>query len=760
MLSGGFSRRAGMLSLIGLLFTVAPVLANGIIIPVPPPIVIQPPVRPMPQPVRPLIVKKDIVKVNITGGVVQTEVDEVFYNPNARQLEGTYIFPLPEGANISKFVLYINGEPVEAELLTAEKARQIYEDIVRRMIDPALLEFAGRNLFKARVFPIPANGERRVVLTYTESLSPDASVWTYRYPLSIAKFSPAPVEEVNVTISAKVGRKVSTVYSTSHPGGKIEKKGEDEFTYTYVASNVLPQKDLFLHYVTAAGDIVASPVVHRAAGEDGYVMLLISAGEAPEKDAVPKDIVFVVDTSGSMRGNKIKQAQAALKYCVEGLLAEDRFEIVSFSTEARPLFSSLQPADDAHRKQALENVANMTATGGTNMEEALTLALKALASGKDAGRPAFVIFLTDGIPTVGERDADTLVKMVLGKKAGSRFFMFGVGDDLNAFLIDQLARDTGGVKTYVGTEEDLELKLSSFYAKIARPALTDISITATGVTLDDIYPKKLPDVFYGQEMVLMGRVKGSGEGDIVVKGKRGNRDVEVRTKASFPEDVKCPGLSRLWAARKVAYLLEIVRLEGETEDLRREIVDLAKKYGIITPYTSMLVVEDTATTVPTAPGVRGPRPEAPAPLADAGIRRKAGEARVAFDMEAGKSAVAASRELNQMAQIGGQTAGDRGRWGGAGGMAPAEKAEADYEEALVMDEARELVKHVADKTFYKSGRYWQDSEFKANMKVNEVKYLSDEYFALLKDDPQLGKYLAVGTHVIVVWKGEAYKIIE
>ena len=729
-----------------ILMGAASVLADGFIIIVPPP---EP--RPLPQPVQrlaPLAVRKHIVKVDIDGLVAATEVDQVFYNPNNMQLEGEYIFPLPEGASIKDFTLYINGEPVKAELLDADTARKTYEDIVRRMRDPALLEYSGRGLFRARIFPIPALGERRIVLKYSETLSPDADLWGYRYPLNTEKFSSAPLEEVSVEVNCRSKRRIQGVYSASHPSGKIEKAEDGKsFKFSWQERNVKPEKDFTIHFVTEQGAVTAAPVVHKSGGEDGYFMLLVSvSGENQNKDVIPKDIILVVDTSGSMRGDKMEQAKKALKFCVQGLSEGDNFNVISFSTGVHPFYEKLMEATKDNVKDAAGKIGELESTGGTNIAEALTTALQMMGDRTD--RPGYIVFLTDGQPTVGDTTPDGISgTIVKANKRKARLFIFGVGDDLNAILLDRLSSENRGAKTYVGDKEDLEVKVSSFYSKISHPALSDVKLKIEGVDAYDVYPKEMPDLFFGQELAVYGRFKGEGKGVIILDGSVAGKRQVVKREAVFPADSTAEAVPRLWAAQKIASLLEEIRLEGETQALKDEVVRLAKKYGVITPYTSMLVLEDEK--VGRTPAVLRRAAESAGAAAPAGqeqpltkMEREAKDAQFGFSADKGRDAVEASKS------IGGMTA-------------PVSPAETSLRlEGMKTSGLETAVKQLADKTFYLVGGYWQDADFDpAKMQAKEIKFLSDEYFGLLKNKPAAGKYLALGEKVIVVIDGQAWKVI-
>src|SRR6266581_645161 len=544
--------------------------------------------RPTHFPFAPLEVTSHHVNVAIDGQVAITSIDQEFYNPNDQRLEGFYMFPVPKGAHIDKLSVEIGGKMVDAELLSADKARQIYEDIVRRMRDPALLEYAGRDLFKVRIFPIEPRSRKPIKISYTELLRADAGTVTYSYPLSTEKFSAQPIKSLSVKVEVKTEQPLASIYSPSHKV-EIKRDGANRAVIGYESKDETPDTDFQLVYNSEARDVGLSLITHKPAGEDGYFLLLAAPTTAKETKPAPKDVVFVVDTSGSMAGPKLQQAKKALEFCVENLNNEDRFEIVRFSTEAEPLFGKLVDADSEHRKRASNFIADLKPIGGTAIADALQAALKARTEKTE--RPFVIIFLTDGLPTVGTRNPDEIVAEV--KKAGNaRIFSFGIGSDVNTQLLDQIAEGTRAFSQYVLANEDLELKVSNFYTRIKEPALTNVRLEfGGGVGTSKLYPAQLLDLFKGDQLVVTGRYTGSGEVEARLTGMANGRQQTFTYKVKF-NDSSNDYVARLWATRRVGFLLDEIRIHGETNELRDEATDLARRYGIVTPYTAYLIVED------------------------------------------------------------------------------------------------------------------------------------------------------------------------
>src|SRR5918993_908144 len=324
--------RAVLSVLVLILLAPAAALADGFII------VHDPHIVPGHFPFAPLEVSYHRVKVDIDDRVATTTVDQEFRNPGSQRTEGTYMFPLPPGAHIDSFAMDVNGKMTEAELLPADKARAIYEDIVRKTRDPALLEYVGRDAFRARIFPIEAHGTKQITIKYTQVLKEDSALVEYVYPLNTEKFSSKNIGDVSVICKVKSATPIKSIYCPSHEA-EIKRKGDSEATVGYEERNARPDTDFKLLFSREKKDVDIKLLTYRksdgGSGGDGYFMLMASPG-AGEKDGgkkSPKDIVFVADTSGSMaEKDKIGQLKKALTFCLANLNENDRFNIVRFST--------------------------------------------------------------------------------------------------------------------------------------------------------------------------------------------------------------------------------------------------------------------------------------------------------------------------------------------------------------------------------------------------------------------------------------------
>lgn len=720
-----------VLSLVGVIFWFfpKPVLADGFIIPDPPICVDCPVPPPSPRETPYLSVKNHRVTVTIDRQVATTRVDQVFRNDSPWTLEGTYIFPLPEEAAISEFSMWIDDKKVEGQLYTKEEARRIYDDIVRRRLDPALLEYIGRDLFQASIFPIQPGESRRVVIEYTQVLPVEGGLVRYVYPLSTEKFSAKPLEEVSVSVEIQSKEAIKAVYSPSHPVS-IDRPDNYRALAGWEDDNVLPNTDFALYYTISEEDLGLNLLSYKTADEDGFFTMLI-APSIKVDEVIKKDVVLVLDTSGSMEGEKIEQAQSALTYVLDHLNPNDRFNVVAFSTGVRTFSTKMEPAGAV--AEAKRFVQNLQAEGSTDINRAL---LEALASlDKDTLRPAIIIFLTDGLPTSGVVEPDLILNNVSQSAPKNvRIFPFGVGDDVDTFLLDSLAREQRGASAYVRPGERVDEAVSGFYAKVSTPVLADIELKVDGVKVDDLYPYPLTDLFAGSQVIVTGRYRNGGPATITLTGMVNGRSQTFRyDDLSFAREGGQDFIPRLWATRKIGYLLNQIRLRGENAEAIDQIVNLSIRYGIISPYTSFLVEEpENALTERGRESIVQEQnfaaAEAPAaPSFGAGAVEKAQGSQA---MESADMAAPPARPTTVS---------------GLGG--PDETVDAAPQVATV-----------GEKAFLLKNGIWTDTTFDVEkMTPVRVAFASPEFMELLAKYPQAAKYFALGEEVIVILNGKPYQ---
>jgi Ca-activated chloride channel family protein len=758
-------QKIALIIIVALLFNIAPSYAGGFIIVMPdkhgnPNATI--PGQPNPA-LFPLESRSTQVNTSIYGLTATTTIKQVFFNPTNRQLEGYFLFPVPKDVVISKFTMDINGVKHEAELLDAAKARKIYEEIVRRSKDPALLEYYGKGMFRVRIFPILAQTEQKIELTYTETLPQNNGTIEYSFPMNTEKYSAKPIKQVSFKIDIDGKEKLKTVYCPTH---KVEiiRKGEQKATVGFEATNVKSDRDFKLYFNLDNNKLGLSLLNYKSPKEDGYFFINLSPGFGNEKDVVAKDIVFVMDKSGSMAGEKLDQAKKALRFCVENLNKNDRFEIVPFSTEASSLFGKVEAFNPVNKQRAIDFIEDINPIGGTNIEEALDLALSAQQS--DNKRPFFVIFMTDGKPTIGETEEDPLLKKVAAiNKENVRIFTFGIGTNLNTHLLDKITESTNAYRTYVLPDEDIELKVSDFYSKASSPVLTDIKVEFDkNVRVSDVYDKKLPDLFKGGSISLMGRYKGSGKSTITVSGNING----VRKSFQYAVDLSDKSteldfIPNLWASRAVGYLLDQIRLHGESEELVTEVTRLAKKHGIITPYTSYLILEDEALSVrdrrvnPSDLILRPRALNAPQLSDDidfdeeveiiSGLNHGANAKK-----KDGKSSVRASKESQAM--------------NNASNLADAKQGteRLAYKDNLGNNRnLSEGIVNIQGRAMYNNNNEWLDANISLNqdknIKTNRVKFNSEAYYKLMENQEAIA-FLALGKNVRFMMNNEVYEVHE
>lgn len=688
--------------------------------------VVIPPPPPRPE-IKPLYleVKSQHVETLIVDQVARTTVTTTLHNPHNQQVEGTFLFPVPAGASVSDFSYWIGDKEMKGELLDRDKARKIYEDIVRTMRDPALLEYDGGSLFKASIFPIPANGEAKTRLQYTQVLKAEGGVVRFLHAVKLGRTNPNRGKlVVDTTIRSRVP--IKSVYSSTHKMD-VTRKSDHEVRAGLELDNTDYNADFELLYTLTEKDFGINMLAHRPEGEPGYFMLLVSPKqEWAEQQIEGKDVVFALDTSGSMSGEKIEQAKKAFTFCLNSLKPRDRFGLLTFATDTRLFEDKLLTADADNVKRAKDFVNKLEATGATALNAALVESIGLL--GKPADRPRMVIFLTDGLPTAGESDPNKIVKNVAEKNRTesdnkpderlSRIFVFGVGNDVDTHLLDRISDGNGGSSNYVRPQEDIEAAVSALYAKLSHPVLSGIELKLGSAEASQVYPQKLPDLFVGTQLIVTGRYEGTGSTDILLSGTAGGKETVHEYSAELPKvSDENVFIARVWAGRRIGYLLDQIRLNGEEKELKDEIVKLAMKYGIVTPYTSYLVQEDEdlrrragaaqqafSNAAAGAPGAYGPAPAMP---------------RAAMESKVGAGAVHAAQSVQALKDSAQQTAQYQG-----------------YQQ-------------VARRTFYQDGETWVDTIWRPDARIIQVKAFSQAYFDLLRARPDLAPYLAIGEKVQV-----------
>ncbi len=543
--------------------------------------------------VRSYEVREVAVNARLRDGVAEVQVAQTFHNPGSTTIEAEYLFPLPEDAAVGDLVLMVDGRELPGRVLPKADARRIYEEIVRTKRDPALLEYMGRGVFRASVFPIPPGADRVVTLRYTQVCRRDRDVIEFAFPLAIQKQAGKPIGKLDLVVRVDGRDAIKSVYSPEHDV-RITRPSEREATATLERRDVVPTTDFRLVYTLGEGAVGASLLSYRPSeAEDGYFLLLASPRvKAVDARPLPKTVVFVLDRSGSMAGKKIDQAKGALQFVLDNLRDDDTFNIVAYDDQVETYKPELQRYSARTREEATRFVANIRSGGGTDIDGGLKAAMALIS---DDSRPNYVIFLTDGLPTNGETlELKIAENTRVANKAKARIFAFGVGFDVNARLLDRVSGASGGTSEYVRPDEDLEAHVGAFYSKLTRPVLSGIAVELAGCDVNRTYPRNLPDLFEGGQLAWVGRYPKGGSTTIKVTGKVGGE----RQSFEFPAELAGPGSSsgrdfvaKLWAVRRVGFIIDQIDLNGPNSELTDELVALSTRYGLLTQYTSFLADE-------------------------------------------------------------------------------------------------------------------------------------------------------------------------
>ncbi len=754
-------------------------------------------------------IREVTIDARVREQVAEVQVAQTFYNPGSTVIESEYLFPLPEEGAIQNFVLLVDGREMPGRILPKDEARRIYEDIVRTKRDPALLEYMGRGMFRTSVFPIPPGAERKVTLRYTQLLKRERDVVEFIYPLSTQRFTSKPIQRLSLTARIESKEAIKSLYSPVYDAS-IRRDGEHEAKVELTMRDAVPSSDFKLVYTLAEGSIGATVLSYRPSdGDDGFFLLLASPQVKPSDEKPrPKSVVFVLDRSGSMAGKKIEQAKNALGFVLNNLREDDTFNIIAYDDRVESFKPELQRYSSSTRDEAIRFVSNIREGGSTNINDALKTALGML---QDDSKPNYVIFLTDGLPTAGETGEMRIAQNAKdSNKVRARLFVFGVGFDVNARLLDRLSGGNSGTSEYVRPDEDIERHVGAFYAKMTRPVLSNISIDLAGTDVNRTYPRDIPDLFEGGQIVWVGRYRQSGRTNVKLAGKVGT---ERRT-LEFTADLASSGrgssydfVERLWAIRRVGYIIDQVDMNGQNRELTDELVSLSRKYGILTPYTSFLADERTNLHASVENGtyayqnlqqlaevqgrlgvdqrdakqsyMNAGKPiadfrdrlsgeeearmraslaaVAPAPAAAATPGQAATAGRSTTRMRTGQAAgTVAAGPRGAMGGMGGGMGGMGGMGGGMGGMGGMMPGRAEAK----ADGFAANVRQVGGKTFYRKAERWVDSEVKPedDAKAKVVEQFSDEFFKIARaQTAEMNQYMAFDEPVTVNLAGQVYR---
>ncbi|MBQ9127722.1 MAG: VWA domain-containing protein, partial [Thermoguttaceae bacterium] len=543
------------------------------------------------------------VDADIENSVAQVVVSQTFNNTGSSTYEASFLFPLPYDGAVDSLTFFVEGQEFAGQLLDAAEARKRYEAIVRQNRDPALLEWIGTGLYQTNVFPIPPGQARTVELRYTQLLRQQDGLTEFSFPTKCARQNVAPGKtSFSVRITGET--EIKNVYSPTFDLN-VERVAPNVVKTTCVLENQTPTRDFRLFFDQNADQLSAKLQSYRPnPNEDGYFLLLASPKIVSEQTTRPtKTIVFALDISGSMSGEKIEQSRESLKFVLSRLNDGDKFNVVLFGTDVRSFSEKLRVVDAASRTEALAFVDAVRSRGSTNIEDALNVSFAQLAQ-DDSANPKYLFFFSDGEPTTGETNEMKLAQIAREKNDGARFFSFGLGYDVNSRLLDRFVRDGRGQGEYVKPDENIEERVAALYNRVGVPVFTGVEFqfkskenAAAQYFTNQVYPDGKIDVYAGDQLVLVGRYATSGPIEIQAKGLVDGKEVAFSfegTLANESVDSTYAFVERLWATRRVGEIVDRLDLDGPNDELMNELLELSKKHGIMTPYTAFLADDSVA----------------------------------------------------------------------------------------------------------------------------------------------------------------------
>ena len=769
--------------------------------PLPRPRVVVVPERPAPIPYR---IEEEMIEATINGSVAKVSLSQKFKNEGSSTIEASFVFPLPYDGAVNAMTLLVDGKELEGKLLDAKEARSQYQEIVRKARDPALLEWIGTGMYQTSVFPIPAGESRVVSIEYEQILRSRDGLTEFFFPMRAAKYTTKPIDKVEFALTIVGDTEVKNVYSPTYDI-TTEHVGKNVVKVAAKLTNQTPSSDFRLFFDQNTDDLSAKIQSYRPNdSEDGYFMLLASPKIlADETEPLPKTIVFTLDVSGSMSGQKIKQARESLEFVLKRLRAGDKFNIILFNGNVQSYSDELVVVSEETRANALAYVAATRASGSTNIGDALIRSFEALGQADDSN-PKYLFFLSDGEPVSGETNEMKLAQIAREKNTNkARFFTFGVGYDVNSRLLDRFVSDGRGIGEYVKEEESIESHVASLYSRVEEPVFTNVTFEFS--LKDDaskkyitnlVYPSGDVDVFAGEQLALVGRYSASGTVLVTARGKVGAKDVEFKYEGAFESksaDSSYAYVERIWANRRIGEIIDELDLKGENKELIDELVALAKKHGVVTPYTSFLADDSVNLNAASNSGVAmdnfralasntsgmsgfGQRSMKQAfrnarnlsASADSAAAESYGMAMSAAPAPRARGSIALSappatgNSMRRSADMGGGMARSSGAvMGGMGvsGFAPLALNSGSQESS----EPRNQIRNVAGKTFYFKKDRWIDESITEDMEKNQkpivVKQFSDEYFSLIDQNAsEISQYLVFSEPIALNLSGQIYYI--
>lgn len=541
-----------------------------------------------------LEIEEHTADVTINNGVAVTHVTQVFRNTEDRQVEALYMFPVPKGASVANFSMWINGKEMVGEVLEKQRAREIYNSYKEKRRDPGLLEQTDYKTFEMRIFPIGPQARQKVQITYYQELDYDHDWATYVYPLAT---SPRPglnsQSQGKFALNLQVKSRVPFVKmeSPSHTDEFVIAAHHDAY---YEASLETAggdlARDVVLAYHVSKPMTGVDLITSKQPGEPGYFQLTLTAGQELSQKNMGMDYVFIVDISGSMAfDGKLRLSRESVGAFIKELGVDDRFEVVAFNLSPQTLFNELQPADAETHRLAVEFLDSQKARGGTVLRPAVATAYKYA----DPDRPLNVVILSDGMTE--QRERAELLALIGARPRNGRVFCIGVGNEVDRPLLSQLAEDAGGLASFISHGDNFSRQAKAFRRKLTRPAATNVQLEIAGLDVFDVEPKSLPNLYHGMPVRVYGRYRGSKSTEVQLNADINGQPIRQTFRVDFPgSDERNPEIERMWASHKIDSLLRMADRGGDRNGVVDRIVSLGEEYSIVTEYTSFLVLENDA----------------------------------------------------------------------------------------------------------------------------------------------------------------------
>lgn len=568
------------------------------------------------------------VRAEISGFASSVTVTQTFHNPNAEKIEAIYTFPLPGDAAVNDMIMRVGDRVVRGEIRTREEARRTYEQAREKGHVASLLDQERPNIFTQAVANIMPGQKVEITIKYVEILPYADGSFTFVFPMVVGpRFIPGSPEgrtgtgwasdtdmvpdassitppvtregtraghDIDISVSLDAGVPIEKIESRLHEV-KVVREGKNRATVNLTNRREIPNRDFVLRYEVASDSLRSGVLTHRDDKEGYITLILIPPKRVKSEQVAPKEMIFVIDRSGSQRGKPLQKAKETIKYVIDHMNPNDTFNVIDFGSTANMLFSEPKKATAEFREKALRYVQSLEGNGGTWMAPAVELVCKTPPA---EGRLRIVTFMTDGY--VGN-DFE-IVSLVQRLRGTSRWFPFGTGNSVNRFLLDTMARVGGGEVDYVLLNSSAEEVGKKFYERISTPVLTDVSLTTRGISLEEIYPEAISDLWNQKPLVFKARYTAPGKGTVTIKGRSGGRPYEETLEVTLPEKEPAhSSLASLWARAKVDDLMgrDWMGLQRGTvkTDIRDSVIKVALEHRIMTQFTSFVAVEETVVTI-------------------------------------------------------------------------------------------------------------------------------------------------------------------